>query len=128
MPSDLVCPGHSYYGRMNDKLDRFLDSFEKKNDDPILARFLNEVLDDMEGESDYINHLELESLQHQIHHRNFVAFINKNAHIIDMGKRTLKQLKKIKTNSLKKPKFYDNSKVSKEIKLKFINEVIFKKR
>lgn len=77
------------------KLDVFLDFFEKHNKDKKLAEFLNEVIVDLDGESEYINHIELESLQHQIRYKKRMEMINKNARMIKSSNRLLKQFRRL---------------------------------
>lgn len=73
---------------MTQKLNKFLDFFEKYNRDPKMAQFLNDVLEDLEGETKYIEHLETDNMQQQWR----FDMLTENAKTIARAKRTLKHL------------------------------------
>lgn len=77
---------------MTQKLDRFLDFFEKYNRDPKMASYLNDVMHELEGEDKYISTLEMDLFQQQ----RRMELMNKIARTKAMAQRTLEQLRRFK--------------------------------
>ena len=82
------------------KLERFVQSFEKKNKDHDLAVFLNEILDNIEINQKYAEQLEMDLFERETIYRNKLNYIYENEKLIDRSKIWLKQIRyaKIKTS------------------------------
>ena len=75
------------------KIERFVESFEKKNKDRDLAVFLNEIIEQIETNQKYAEMLEMDLFERETIYRNKLNFIYENQKIISRSKIWLKQIR-----------------------------------
>ncbi len=75
------------------KIDRFVESFEKKNKDRDLAVFLNEIIEQIETNQRYAEQLEMDLFERETIYRDKLNFIYENQKLIYWSKFWLKLFK-----------------------------------
>ena len=76
-----------------DKINRFVDVFNRVNNNHTLATFLSEILEDIEETIQYQSQLELDLFGRDSHYRSTIQLLAEGEKILKNSKRWIKQMR-----------------------------------